>query len=167
MLSANWPSLSPFRGAQKETQTARRQSAASEQPAQRKDRDTKDRGRTEGYEHDWSHSNRDVCQCWLTQERDICNRDNSFIVFSAFEWSFTRKVIVNWTWAHLDVLLSDWTLSLSAKLREASDMLDTEYPRGRDPEHTNTHISICIHIICMHFLLEASFKSSLDITAAN
>jgi len=74
---------------------------------------------------------------------------------------------VNWTWSYLDVLLSDWTLSLSAKLREASDKLDTEYPRGRDPEHTNTHICTIIHIICIHFLLEASFKSSLDITAAN
>ncbi len=41
--------------------------------------------------------------------------------------------------SHLDVLLSDLTLSLSAKLREASDKLDTEYPRGRDPKHTNIH----------------------------
>ncbi len=48
---------------------------------------------------------------------------------------FTGKVTVS----HLDVLLSDLTLSLSAKLREASDKLDTEYPRGRDPKHTNTH----------------------------
>lgn len=35
--------------------------------------------------------------------------------------------------AHLDILLSVWTISLSAKLREASDILETEYPRGRDP----------------------------------
>lgn len=77
MLSADWPSLSPFRGAQKETQIARRQSVSSEQPAQRKDRDTKDRGRTEGYEHDPSHRNRDVCQCWLTQDCAICDQDNN------------------------------------------------------------------------------------------
>lgn len=34
-------------------------------------------GRTESYEHDPSHSNRDVCQCWLTQEHAVCDHDNN------------------------------------------------------------------------------------------
>lgn len=74
MLSANWPSLSPFRGAQKETQTARRQSAASEPPERRQRYHWQ---RTEGYEQD----NRDVCQYWLIQECDIFNLDKNYHYF--------------------------------------------------------------------------------------